>query len=347
MRIFTIFIFLSFLGITGSEKAEAGFFVPRGRGLFPRIGRMPRGCGSGMCAPRRRGGCGSGMCGPQGGGSPQQGFSQQGDHGGASQQGFPGQSANQPYERSEGGRPIADEDVPAPSLDGQAADLDEVEVLSDEAKAGKEIFHQKDSCIKCHSNAAKGSVGRISDWTKDDWEKAVEEVKSGNMPQGKTLSPEERKNLIAYLQAQIDKDKKPAAQEQQAQVPAEKPQDTTPPQAGGASSSAKQESGSSAPSTTEALNQKLSELTSELKKTKEQLRQAQEELERLKPKPSTPTSGVQFENLYRSFDKRVLGPLLRQSIPTPSGFGSGQAVSPGTPYVPETMKPYRFKGLFE
>lgn len=164
------------------------------------------GCRSGMCGPRQGGGCGGGSCG-----AGQQRFpSQQGFHGGG-QGGFQGGGAgagSQVPGQSQGVRPYADADeVPAPSLDQQAATHEDPNENGD-VKAGEILT---ESCQGCHSEAQKRTksgkeLKEFENWKKEDWERAIKAVESGRMPQGGKLSEEEKKNIIAYFKSQIAKE---------------------------------------------------------------------------------------------------------------------------------------------
>lgn len=189
------------------------------------------GCGSGSCGPRQGGGCGGGSCG-----AGQQRFpSQQGSHGGG-QGGFQGGGASagsQVPGQSQGGRPYADEnEVPAPSLDEQAATQqppEEEENLTSEAKAGKKIFQQ--NCVGCHTQDKDVVIAAIKDWKKAEWEQAIDAVKDGRMPKNKpgSIKGKELEDLIAYFKSQIAKEDLVAESEkEQKEAKAEVPQSQPP-----------------------------------------------------------------------------------------------------------------------
>lgn len=196
---------------------------------------MPSGgCRSGMCGPRQGGGCGGGSCG-----AGQQRFpSQQGFHGGGQggvhgggQGGFNGGGASagsQVPNQSPGGRPYADaDDVPAPSLDEQAATQqppEEEENLTSDAKAGKKIFEQ--NCVGCHTQDKDGVIAAIKDWKKAEWEQAIDAVKDGRMPKNKPrIAGKELEDIIAYFKSQIAKEDLVAESEkEQREAKAEVPQ---------------------------------------------------------------------------------------------------------------------------
>jgi len=196
---------------------------------------MPSGgCRSGMCGPRQGGGCGGGSCG-----AGQQRFpSQQGFHGGGQggvhgggQGGFNGGGASagsQVPGQSPGGRPYADaDDVPAPSLDEQAATHEDPGGNGD-VKAGEKVF--SDSCQGCHSEAkekpkSQKRLAEFENWKKEEWERAIKAVESGRMPQGGKLSEEDKKNIIAYFNSQIAKEDLVAqGKKEQKEATAEVPQ---------------------------------------------------------------------------------------------------------------------------
>ncbi|MFM8268896.1 MAG: c-type cytochrome [Pseudomonadota bacterium] len=233
MRSFPCFSLLLFCALIFSGFSEAGPFRRRGSefkgfnpcgwnscrvsggvrpGIFQRwrqrrMARRGR-CGSGMCGPRQGGGggCSNGSCG--GGGLQAGSHGGQTSHGG--QQGFQGGSDQGGGsfvggETSPGGRRVADDEVPAPILEGAEATQNEPnqDAQEDVAK-GEAVFNA--SCVGCHTNEKTGIIKEAKDWKKDEFERAVDAVKDGRMPQRKKLSPEEKKNLIAYLEAQIQKE---------------------------------------------------------------------------------------------------------------------------------------------